>query len=157
MGCILSPKGRAAEGGARPQGFIAHFSRSPSSPITALLKWGASTHRVALNRGISVAAHTSVTVRSKHKRGQRGFQDKTNLEMGAGPAASLKCARSGAPEKSFLILLSIPTPLSLFPLTKENEQITWPESILNNFYYTFSVLYTKEISFFFYSDSKKKF
>lgn len=31
----------------------------------------------------------------------------------------------------------------------------WPESILNNFYYTFSVLYTKEISFFFYSDSKK--
>lgn len=51
----------------------------------------------------------------------------------------------------------MPTPLSLFPLRVENEQIVWPESILNNFYYTFSVLYTKEISFvFFFTVIQKK-
>lgn len=71
--------------------------------------------------------------------------------MGAGVTEPQKHVLSGACEEPLDLLRSF-TPTSLsHPPRKTN---IWPESVLNNFYYTFSVLYTKEISFS-YSDSKK--
>lgn len=106
---------------------------SPPAPYTAPSPRCLSTGAVVWNPCLH-AGH----IRSRClKQTAPMFLDETKFKRGLGSQNSH--------EKPFdLFLLLTPTSFS-HPLRKTN---TWPGSILNNFYYMFSVLYTKEISFF---------
>lgn len=70
------------------------------------------------------------------------FLVKTQFKVGLGSQNSRQCPRE--------TLLSVPVinPLTSPSHPRRKTNTWWPGSVLNNFYYMFSVLYTKEISFF---------